>query len=166
MPIWAIICIASIWLLLLVTWIVIERNKNKPFPSNNNGPRPTSDAWAVLAMFHGGGELKDIIAAGDAVNHAVFNYDELEHAFSLLASAGLANIAQGRFDLVDEFRAKLAPAVSGLSFYSQQQAIVQVLESLNIDSNEVHPIALELFNEELYELAVEDYVSSATVEEH
>lgn len=53
-----------------------------------------SDAWLLLAIIYAGGAngtatLDKIIGAGDYINHAVFNRDELE--------SGLARLTAGNF---------------------------------------------------------------------
>lgn len=54
----------------------------------------SSDAWLLLSIIYAGGAngtatLEKIIGAGDYINHAVFNPDELE--------SGLARLAAGKF---------------------------------------------------------------------
>ena len=51
----------------------------------------SSDAWLLLAIIYAGGAatLEKIIGAGDYINHAVFNADELE--------SGLARLTAGKF---------------------------------------------------------------------
>ena len=50
-----------------------------------------SDAWLLPAIIYAGGAatLERIIGAGDWINHAVFNPDELESGLARLAAGGL-----------------------------------------------------------------------------
>src|SRR4051812_49385128 len=53
-----------------------------------------SDAWLLTAVFYarraeGSATLPDIVGYGDAVNHAIFNPEELESGLARLVSAGL-----------------------------------------------------------------------------
>lgn len=52
-----------------------------------------ADAWILLSVICSSGNsdgatLEGIIAAGDAINHAVFNYGELDDGLSRLIAAG------------------------------------------------------------------------------
>ena len=51
------------------------------FDSENKGTFTWSDAWVLASVAVGGGlkgcELNDVIAAGDLINRAIFNADEL-----------------------------------------------------------------------------------------
>lgn len=53
----------------------------------------SSDAWLLLTIIYAGGgkkaaTLDEIIAVSDAVNHAVFNEDELESGLARLTAGG------------------------------------------------------------------------------
>lgn len=55
------------------------------------------DAWILLATLYartGEGDLKDVIAAADYINHAIPTRDELELAFSRLSEAGYVEIGE------------------------------------------------------------------------
>jgi hypothetical protein len=51
-----------------------------------------ADAWILLSIIYRGGEsgatLGGIIETGDAINHAIFNYGELDDGLSRLIEAG------------------------------------------------------------------------------
>jgi len=69
-----------------------------------------SDAWLLLAVAYasrvegrggkGGATLKDVIAAGDAIQHAIFTPAELRRGFAKLISAGYVQADGERFSLV------------------------------------------------------------------
>jgi hypothetical protein len=48
-----------------------------------------ADDWVLLAVIHGGPGLRGILAAGDWINHAIFNYEELHGGLARLLRAGL-----------------------------------------------------------------------------
>jgi hypothetical protein len=60
-----------------------------------------SDAWLLLAILLASREkpasLDQIIAAGDFINHAIFNPDELERGLSRLSAGRLIKERQGKF---------------------------------------------------------------------
>lgn len=65
-----------------------------------------SDAWLLLAIIYagwnGGATLERIIAAGDGINHAIFNPDELESGFARLKSGGYIEERAGIFSATDK----------------------------------------------------------------
>src|SRR5918993_141058 len=65
-----------------------------------------SDAWLLLAIIYasrdGGATLEKIIAAGDGINHAIFNPDELESGFARLTSGGYIEEKGGIFSPTDK----------------------------------------------------------------
>ena len=69
---------------------------------NAGGIRFTSsDAWLLLSIAWAsrdrGASLKDIIAAGDAINHAIFGPQELRRGFAKLIAAGYVARKRGRY---------------------------------------------------------------------
>ena len=60
-----------------------------------------SDAWLLLAVLFASQEkaapLDQIIAAGDYINHAIFNPDELEGGLSRLLAGKFIRERQGKF---------------------------------------------------------------------
>jgi hypothetical protein len=67
-----------------------------------------SDAWLLfsiaLAGGDGGASLSRILAAGDYVNHAIFNGDELRGGLSRLTARGWVTYNGGLFYLAGEAR--------------------------------------------------------------
>jgi len=66
-----------------------------------------SDTWLLLAVAIGGGrsggaELKDVIAAGDMINHAMLTAAELRRGFAKLVAAGHVEERADRFFLTGE----------------------------------------------------------------
>ena len=62
-----------------------------------------SDAWLLLSVAlaaeRGRATLKDVIAAGDAVNHAIFTLAELRRGFAKFIAAGHVTACQDGFDV-------------------------------------------------------------------
>ena len=66
-----------------------------------------SDAWLLAALLwakraEGEVPLHKLVAYGDALNHAVFNFDEIESGLARLTAAGLVAETDGLFVLVGE----------------------------------------------------------------
>ena len=52
-----------------------------------------ANAWILLSIIYGSAKsesatLRDIIEAGDGINHAIFNYGEMDDGLSRLIEAG------------------------------------------------------------------------------
>lgn len=60
-----------------------------------------SDIWLLMAILvgdqHEGSDLHEIIAAGDWLNHLIFNDEELESGFARLTEGGLIEERASRF---------------------------------------------------------------------
>ncbi|MBZ5590008.1 MAG: hypothetical protein LAO05_15750 [Acidobacteriia bacterium] len=67
-----------------------------------------SDSWVLLATGlaarNRGARLAEVIAAGDAVNHAIFTLAELRRGFAKLIAAGYLRVEGGRFYLIESAR--------------------------------------------------------------
>src|SRR6266852_3116975 len=91
------------------------------FDTKNKGTFTWTDAWvlASVAVAGGlkGGELKDVIAAGDLINRAVFTGDELRSGLSKLVNAGDARAA------VEELMEDGASSFSVMLFFEDFLAI-------------------------------------------
>jgi hypothetical protein len=66
-----------------------------------------SDAWLLLAILYasreeGGASLKQVTAAGDSINHAIFTADELEGGLSRLSAGGFVKEQRGLFSVTDK----------------------------------------------------------------
>ncbi len=62
---------------------------------------PPAAAWVLLATLYGGGArgagLRDILSAGDYLNHAILTFDELSAALGWLQAAGCIEERSGRY---------------------------------------------------------------------
>jgi hypothetical protein len=64
-----------------------------------------SDAWVLAAIdWAADADLAKIIAAADAINHAIPTIEEVEHAIQLLGAAGLVRYSDNSLQLMDEGR--------------------------------------------------------------
>ena len=69
------------------------------------------DAWLLLAVKYAQGNnevgnKEEVIKAGDFINHAIFEDNEIEHGIAVLSSAGLLEVNEGNY--------KLGPSFQGL----------------------------------------------------
>jgi len=157
----------------LLTWIMMQLDvRRNPRPTEQNllaqqkqcapvlSPDSWvwSDAWAVQAMLHSDGELGSIVGIGDALNHAIFTYEELEHAFSILQRGGLLDARDGRFLLTDQFREKLESTV-GAHCLAQRDAILRMLECTGTPPRPEQAAALARYDRGLYDQAVREYLA-------
>ena len=66
-----------------------------------------SDAWLLQAIAYAEknapATLKDVIAAGDAINHAIFTYAELQTGLAKLLAAGYIRHEGDKFSLSSTF---------------------------------------------------------------
>ena len=80
------------------------------------GYRP-SDAWLLLAILlasrEGSVPLDQIVAAGDFINHAIFNPDELEGGFRRLSAGKFIRERQSKFTVtkkvLDYYESNMTP---------------------------------------------------------
>lgn len=72
-------------------------------------PFVKSDAWLFMAVAAGdrgaGATLKDVIAAGDFINHSIFSLGELRRGFARLTAGGYVREEAGQFSLTADGRA-------------------------------------------------------------
>lgn len=73
----------------------------------------SSDAWLLHSLYYAAGEsnsgltLRNIIATGDYLNHAVFTFEELRGGLERLGRIGYAEKRDGLYFLGDAFYADL-----------------------------------------------------------
>lgn len=77
-----------------------------------------SDAWILAAiMVHDPDRfcsLTDVVAAADAINHAIPGEDEVAGAVGKLVGAGLVSVQAGEFELTASGRAMAAARRGGM----------------------------------------------------
>ena len=96
------------------------------FDTRNKGTFTWSDAWVLASIAVGGGlkgcELKDVIAAGDLVNRAIFTGDELRSGITKLVNAGYVLHAAGFYVISGDARAAVEELIEeGATTYGVMQ---------------------------------------------
>src|SRR5579871_5703666 len=126
---------------------------------------PWSDAWLLLAIIYAGktsaASLRDIISAGDYINHAIFTYDELATGLKRLAADGLIIDENGNFrpseSTVKSYKHTTTPRRSALKEVEDiykfivSQTKVESIVSSNISAN---------LSETEYDNAVHSYLDN------
>ena len=88
-----------------------------------------SDAWLLLSVALAGGakpaELKEVVAAGDYINHAIFTEDELRGGLRRLTAGGWVKLTGGNLAVTSRFK-----RVSGRLPRTLHKALQQVEEIL------------------------------------
>jgi hypothetical protein len=103
------------------------------FDTKNKGTFTWSDAWVLASIAVGGGlkgcELKDVIAAGDLINRAIFNGDELRSGLTKLVNAGYVLHAGGFYVIAGDARAAVEEEIEeGATSYGVMQFFEDFLE--------------------------------------
>lgn len=96
-------------------------------------PVPADTAWLLQCLIHctkknKGAALHDIIAFGDYINHAIFEYTEFCSALGFLTAGRIAFVRRGRLFLTTKFRALLP------SMATQQKRPTYTKEYADIES--------------------------------
>lgn len=122
-----------------------------------------SDAWLLLAIIYlgrEGGNLERIIAAGDGINHAIFNPDELESGFARLTSAGYIKEKKGIFSATHKVLRARRKTKSGRTYIHKDLEELQRLIGA-VDANEVagpNNLKYAGFSVAAYEEAIKRYL--------
>ncbi len=123
-----------------------------------------SDAWLLLAIIYagsGGANLERIIAAGDGINHAIFDPDELESGLARLTSRGYIKEKNGVFSATPKVMREYVKTTS------PRRAIHKDLESIEkligaASPNSEQPYSNDLkyagFSASAYTAAVNKYI--------
>jgi hypothetical protein len=85
-----------------------------------------SDGWLLMSVLLAGKEepaaLKDVFWTGDAINKAIFTFDELDGGIARLEAAGLITVSQGMFSPTSDALLLLA-SVEDLSLFDAMDAL-------------------------------------------
>ncbi len=91
-----------------------------------------SDAWLLqaiaLAAEKAPASLRDVIATGDFINHAIFTYTELQTGLAKLLAAGYIEHEHDRFRLSPTFTEKYVRLSKFRGIHRQYQAIEKYLQ--------------------------------------
>jgi len=95
-----------------------------------------ADDWVLLAVIHGGPGLRGILAAGDWINHAIFNYEELRGGLARLLRAGLIRQSEKGWSAAPA--AIRAIRIPGRGFQKQFDALGELRASSKVRKNAPH----------------------------
>jgi hypothetical protein len=114
-----------------------------------------ADDWVLLAVIHGGPGLRGILAAGDWINHAIFNYEELRGGLGRLLRAGLVRQSPKGWSAVSA--AIRAIRIPGRGFTRQFAALQGVMAQAKVRKNAPR---LRGLTPRTFKAAVEAYLKS------
>jgi hypothetical protein len=121
-----------------------------------------SDAWLLTAVFYarraeGSATLPEIVGYGDALNHAIFNPEELESGLARLVSAGLLVEVREAFEpsgealtWYREFVASHSPNIRSMNVIAEKLRAERYKPGIDPRNN----LSLAGFSRERYESAV------------
>ncbi|RZU76580.1 hypothetical protein EV384_5246 [Micromonospora kangleipakensis] len=99
-----------------------------------------SDAWVLAAIMvldgDEGSSLTEVVAAGDAINHAILLENEIEQAVRRLRGVDLISTSQRRFFLTDSGRTMAARRRGGM--IGQVDHLLTTLRRLPVREQEWH----------------------------
>ncbi len=128
-----------------------------------------SDAWLLLAIIYassgGDATLERIIATGDAIEHAIFNPEELESGFYRLTEGSLIKEKDGVFSATDKVMKAYAKTTSlRRSIAKEMEDMEGLLSAKSYSSipNAENNHRYSGFSIELYERAVSKYIEAAS----
>ena len=128
-----------------------------------------TDAWLLLAIIYasGGGDatLDRIIGAGDTIEHAIFNPEELESGFYRLTEGGFVEEKDGVFSATDKVLKAYAETSTPRRSMAKELEDMEHLLGATSYSSEPNPknnLKYPGFSTELYETAVSKYLKAAS----
>jgi hypothetical protein len=112
-----------------------------------NDEHQWSDAWLLLSIIHaskaGEANLKNIIAAGDGIEHAIFNPEELQSGFARLTTGGYIREDEKIFYPTEKtMKSYLKTMTPRRSIYKQLEDTQKLLNIATDNSAEVLPNAM------------------------
>jgi len=126
-----------------------------------------SDAWLLLAIVYAsngkpGATLEKIIALGDAINHAVFNADELESGLRRLTSGKYIKEENGCFSAALKVRRAFAKiAARGRTVEKELEYLREFIGAASpvAEQPQINNLKYEGFSAEKFREAVNKYLS-------
>jgi hypothetical protein len=131
-----------------------------------------SDAWLLLAVIYAGREganLEGIIAAGDGINHAIFNPDELESGLARLTSSGHIKEKNGVFTATPKVMRAYAKTTTPRTYiHKDLERIEKLIGAASSNSEQPHTNNLKYFgfSAAAYSEAVNRYLARFTKRSH
>jgi hypothetical protein len=103
-----------------------------------------SDAWLLTAAYftqENPVSLKGLFAAGDAINHAIFTDEEIDHGLARLDAAGLARLEGEAIRLTDDAIRLCEEAVKTTPYMLESvDNIKAALRALDLTERELKPV--------------------------
>jgi hypothetical protein len=103
-----------------------------------------SDAWLLTAAYfteENPVSLRGLIGAGDAINHAIFLDDEIEHGLTRLSAAGLARLEGDTIVLADEAIRLCEEAVKSTGYmFEATEKVEAALRKIDLTGKEYKPV--------------------------
>ena len=126
-----------------------------------------SDAWLLLAIIYVSGKgatLDQIIGAGDGIEHAIFNADELESGLARLTANGYVKEKAGVFSATAKVKRAYEKTTSPRrSIRKELEGIEKLIGAApyNAEQPHAHDLKYPGFTSAAYSKAVNDYVERA-----
>lgn len=128
-----------------------------------------SDAWLLLAIIYassaGDATLERIVGAGDSIEHAIFNPEELESGFYRLTEGGFVKEKNGVFAATAKVIKAYAKTTTPRRTIAKEMEDIERLlaaKSYSSEPNPEHNFEYPGFSTELYERAVSGYLKAAS----
>jgi len=104
------------------------------------------DAWVLMAAFYADERpvsLASLFAAGDALNHALFLDDELQHGLTLLSAAGLARL-DGEVIVLSDDGIRLCEEAIGSTEHMRGalKQVEKLLEAIDLSGTDLTPVTI------------------------
>jgi hypothetical protein len=129
------------------------------FLVNDSSTYYNSDAWVLLAIIYanrsGHGTLDKIIAAGDAINVAIFLPNELEGGLARLTAGGYISEHDGTFAPTDKALAYSRSSRNRRAMLKELKDVQRMLASRSTEP--VDGVKYPGFSEAAYDEAIETY---------
>jgi hypothetical protein len=105
-----------------------------------------SDAWVLTAAYftqENPVSLRGLIGAGDAINHAIFTDNELDHGMTRLTAAGLARLEGETIVLRDEAVRLCENAMKTTPYMLDSvDAVEAALREIDLTGKEFEPVVV------------------------
>ena len=122
-----------------------------------------SDAWVAVSMISTDNKyafsLRDIIASGDYINHAVFNFDELAHGIAKLQALDYIKQKKEKFLLTDKFLNDFKEILlKHKNIIKLTDKIFEHLSTIEIKENQITKV--KLIDKSSFESACKEYLEN------
>ncbi|HNB51369.1 MAG TPA: hypothetical protein PK530_05480 [Anaerolineales bacterium] len=109
-----------------------------------------SDSWLLNAIALAGASapasLRDILAAGDYLNRAIFTWEELQTGLQRLCGAGLVQVQEQGFSLSETFRPEFARLTRQPRVAEALASVLQTLSPAEFQETQL-PITRTMFED-------------------